>query len=137
MGSAYNLSSDDIKRIKDTVWGEAAGGSPEEIHAVTSTILNRFNSNNDIDKTLNGYNAYRKRSKQYQKARLQALTPYEKKVYDSNATLIDAMTGGKVAPIADIVNFENVRAFGNPPWKNNFIDIGEIGRQHFYKPKKK
>jgi hypothetical protein len=116
-------------RFYATIYGEAGGGSPAEISAVTSAFLNRIRTQG-YEKALQGSSAYRKKSPQYTKAFTGNLNPFEKTVYLRNKVLIDNLVQNP-ASIQPYTHFENVRAFGEPPWAKG-MQYKDVGRQRFY-----
>ena len=119
------------KELYDTIFAEASGGKPDEIAAVASAFLNRADALG-MDEALLGSSAYRKKSKQFLKAQLGELNEYEQKFYDSMKTIVDSSASNR----APYWFFENVSAFGNPPWLSETSGAGKrIGRQTFYERK--
>ena len=102
---------EDVQRILNTGYGEAAGGSNEEMIAVFSTILNDLSQKGDLDKVLNRYSAYRKESPQYLKASTGDLNAYEKNVYSNYGQILNGMLEGKINTVPNITHMENVDAF--------------------------
>jgi len=124
------------RRLYDTIFAEVGGGPEAEVNAVTSVFLNRAKKEG-YEKALRGSSAYRKQSKEYQKAKKGNLTPFEKKVYERNKKLIDYLSSNPDA-VEPYTFFENVKAFGDPierglwPKEMKNWNKKDIGRQRFY-----
>jgi spore germination cell wall hydrolase CwlJ-like protein len=118
------------KRLYDTIWGEASGGSPAEVAAVTSVFLNRA-MDKGYDKALKGSVAYNKKSPQYKKAETGDMNAFEKALYVRNKVIIDTLVKnpGLIQPYT---HFENVAAYGEPKWAKSATTYKDIGRQRFY-----
>lgn len=123
------------KRLYDTIYAEAAGGTDEEVNAVASVFLNRV-MKEGYDKALGGSSAYRKKSKQYVKAQRNEFNPYEQKVYSRYNSLIDNLIQNR-DQIQPYYFMENVNEYGEPPWVSDTSSHKDIGRQRFYTKKEK
>lgn len=122
------MGSKTDKRTYDTIWGEAAGGNPAEITAVTAVFNNLVNELG-YEKALNKFNAYRKKSPQYLKAAEGKLNPYEMVKYTLNKQVIDHYLQSPYLPYKAM---ENVNDFGQPPWSKDYNKSKDVGRQRFY-----
>lgn len=120
----------DYTPLFNTIYAEAGGGIPEEIKNVASVFLNRAEKTN-LEKALSGSSAYRKRSKEYLKAESGRMNPYEKTIYDRNKAIIQLLIDNPQMR-TPYTYFENVKAFGNPPWAKKMKSYKDIGRQRFY-----
>lgn len=118
------------KRLYDVIWGEAAGGSPQEIAAVASVFLNRAESQG-YEKALKGSSAYRKKSPQYMKAMSGKLNVTESILYQKYKEIVDTLVA-KPEMIAPYTHMENINAFGEPSWAKDMKEYKDIGRQRFY-----
>ena len=122
------LADSGAKRGYDTIWGEAAGGGPAEITAVTSVFRNLVGELG-FEGALNKFNAYRKKSPQYLKAAEGDFNPVEKVKYMFNKQVID---GYLAKPNLPYKAMENVKEYGDPPWAKDYNKYKDIGRQRFY-----
>jgi len=117
-------------RFYNTVWGEGTGGPPEEIKAIASVFLNRAKKKG-YESALKGSAAYNKKSPQYKKAEKQQFNPYERMMWERNKAIIDSLIQNP-QNVLPYNYFENVKAYGNPPWANQMKSYQDIGRQRFY-----
>lgn len=117
------------KRFYDTIWGEAAGGSPAEIKA-TAAIYDNLVQSLGYEQALAKSNAYRKKSPQYQKAATGNMNAFEKSKYALNQMLINQYLNdpNKLPYIAH----ENVKEYGDPSWAPDYLNYDDVGRQRFY-----
>lgn len=122
------------KRFYDVVFGEAGGGSPEEIRAVASVFLNRA-EREGYERALRGSAAYTTESPQYRKAFLGDLNAYEKLIYERNRRIVDDLVENPDT-LLPFTHFENVEAFGEPSWAPSMESFEDIGRQRFYVERK-
>ena len=78
------------KRFYDTIYAEVGGGDPQEVNAVASVF---YNLTNDLgyEKALKRSSAYRKKSKEYEKASNSDFTEYEQYIYNRNKKIINDM----------------------------------------------
>lgn len=118
------------KRFYDTVFGEAGGGSPEEVTATASVYLNLI-SELGYEKALKRSAAYNKKSKQYRKASTGKMNAFEKAVYVRNQKIIDTLVANP-SLVAPFTYHENVNVFGEPSWAKDMESFEDIGRQRFY-----
>ena len=130
MSDAPWLDPVKLKQLQDTIYAEVGGGSPEEVAAVISVFLNRAKKKG-IDKAFKGSAAYNRKSPEYMKAAESKMNPYEQKIYDRNSLILQNLVeqSDKVLPYN---YFENVNAFGEPPWAKDMKESKDIGRQRFY-----
>lgn len=120
------------KRLYDLIWGEASGGSPQEVAAVASVFINRMNKEG-YEKALKGSSAYARRSPQYLKAASGDMNVTERTLYNRNKEIVDRLIN-EPELVAPFTHFENIREFGEPSWAKDMIGV-DIGRQRFYRGK--
>ena len=120
-------------RLYNTIWAEAAGGSPDEIRAVTSVFLNRAQKEG-YEKALQGSSAYKKQSKQYIKASTGDMNIPEKVLYRIYKVVIDDLVNNpdKALPYTYFENLRDLKTRKEPSWVKNMASSVDIGRQRFY-----
>jgi spore germination cell wall hydrolase CwlJ-like protein len=128
--SSTELSPEEKRILYNILFAEVGGGVPEELLAVASTLLNRLDKK-EFEKVVKGFSSYTTNSKQYQKAAMGDLNPYEKKVFQRNALLFDQLMSGELER-GPWTHFENVNTFGEPYWAKGQQNFKDIGRQRFY-----
>lgn len=135
MAKSIELTPEQTKTLHNILYAEGAGGNPEEIQAIASVFLNRV-ANEGADKAFNGSSAYRKQSKQYQKALSGDLNDYEQMVYQHHGDILNGLLQDQ-SKVQPFTYMENVKAYGDPSWSSG-MQFQDIGRQRFYmgQPKK-
>ena len=121
------------KRFYDTMWGEAAGGMPAELEAVTSVFINRVREEG-YEEALKGSSAYKGKSKEYRKASAGMLNTFEKVKYRLNNMVIDSVLNdpSKQKEYYFMENLEDLKK-GDPYWvAPNTKGYEDVGRQRFY-----
>ena len=127
------------KRFYSSLYGEAAGGNPEEMAAVASVFINLVDKLG-YEKALKRSAAYTKKSPQYLKAYEGNLSAFERMKYNIFKDIADNLiedpslkTRPAASPESLFTHFENVNRFGEPPLEAGFpSNYQDIGRQRFY-----
>lgn len=116
--------------LTNVVFAETAGGPPEEVTAAASAYLNRIEKQG-FERAMQGSSAYKFRSKQFVKATVGDLTPYERAVWNQHHTISQQLLANPDT-ILPYTHHENIKAFGEPSWAAGQKNFKDIGRQRFY-----
>lgn len=116
-------------RLKSTIFAEGVGGSPEELEAITSVFLNRVRTQG-LERALKGSTAFNTKSPQFQKAgKPQDFSPQESESFNGILKILNNLANNPDG-VGRFTDFENVEAFGTPPFASK--DFEDIGRQRFF-----
>ena len=118
------------KRFYSTLYGEAAGGNPEEMAAVASVFINLVDKLG-YEKALKRSAAYNKKSPQYLKAYEDDLNAFERVKYNIFKDIADNLIADP-SQRKPYTHFENVEHFGEPSWAPSMESYEDVGRQRFY-----
>jgi len=125
------LTREQTDTVKNLAFAEA-GSDPNEIVAVVSTIMNNIDRFG-FDRAMKFFAAFTKKSPQFRMAEGGEFDDASRKKFSDVNFTVDALAGetpeGARLPFT---NFENVNAFGDPPFADKATSQMDIGQQRFF-----